>query len=107
MKLTTALFGLTGLVGLALSQAIIKNSGVDSAAVVPDSYIVMYKPNMKSGSKQKHEHTITSKAKTKGKEGVIENINLGGFQGYIAEIPASELKDVINSDLVSASNLEF
>ncbi|EMT60930.1 Cuticle-degrading protease [Fusarium odoratissimum] len=101
MKLTTALFGLTGLVGLALSQAIIKNSGVDSAAVVPDSYIVMYKPNMKSGSKQKHEHTITSKAKTKGKEGVIENINLGGFQGYIAEIPASELKDVINSDLVA------
>ncbi|EWY97176.1 hypothetical protein FOYG_05650 [Fusarium oxysporum NRRL 32931] len=101
MKLTTALFGFTGLVGLALSQAIIKNSGVDSAAVVPDSYIVMYKPNMKSGSKQKHEHTITSKAKTKGKEGVIENINLGGFQGYIAEIPASELKDVINSDLVA------
>ncbi|KAF4339199.1 alkaline protease 1 [Fusarium beomiforme] len=101
MKFTTALFSLTGLVGLALSQAIIKNSGVDSAAVVPDSYIIMYKPNMKTGSKEKHEQTITAKAKSKGKEGVIENINLGGFQGYIAQIPASELKDVINSDLVA------
>ncbi|KAF9771208.1 hypothetical protein IL306_011161 [Fusarium sp. DS 682] len=101
MKFTTALFGLTGLVGLALSQAIIKNSGVSSAAVVPDSYIIMYKPNMKSSSKKEHEQTITAKAKSKGKEGIIDNINLSSFQGYIAEIPASELKDVINSDLVA------
>ncbi|EWZ27754.1 peptidase S8/S53 domain-containing protein [Fusarium oxysporum Fo47] len=101
MKFTTALFGLTGLVGLALAQAPIKNNEVDSEIVVPDSYIITYKSSATPSNKKRHEEAITKKAKSKDKEGVVDSINLDGFQGYVAEIPPSELKDVVNSDLVA------
>ncbi|KAF4432691.1 putative endopeptidase K [Fusarium austroafricanum] len=101
MKLSIALFGLAGLVDLVIGQAVIKNDGVDSKEVVPDSYIITYKPSVKASTKKKHEEAITKSAKKKGKEGVVSNVNLDSFQGYIAEIPPSELKQVVDSDLVA------
>lgn len=74
--------------------------------VVPNSYIIKYKPRASSSSKRKHEDFIHKKAKSKGKEGIVENIDLDGFKGYVAEIPSSELQEVIDSDLVSRPDLD-
>nr|RBQ99061.1 hypothetical protein FVER53263_03387 [Fusarium verticillioides] len=43
---------------------------------------------------------ILAQAKSKGKEGIVENIDLDGFKGYVAEIASSGLQEVIDSDLV-------
>ncbi|KAM0551291.1 hypothetical protein ACHAPJ_008394 [Fusarium lateritium] len=99
MKLATALFVLTGLIDLAVTRAVIQNVGAKDE-VVPNSYIVTYKRSATSGNKKKHEEAITKKAKSKGKEGVVNNIELEGFQGYIAKMTPSEVEDVVNSDLV-------
>jgi hypothetical protein len=106
MKLVISLFLLTELVGLTLAQAKVQNANIEPELVIPNSYIIKYKSDASSGSKKKHEEAIDKKAKSKGKEGITDNIDLDGFKGYVAEIPSSELKEVINSDLVSRSKLE-
>ena len=108
MKFTTSLFALTGFVGVVFADAPIKNSGVSADITVPDSYIVTYKASASSSNRKKHEQDITKKAQGKGKEGVVDTINLDGFHGYVAQIPPSELKEVVQSDLVShCPNLEI
>ncbi|CAM1500611.1 Fc.00g097730.m01.CDS01 [Cosmosporella sp. VM-42] len=101
MKFTTSLFALAGLVGVVFADAPIKNNGVSADITVPDSYIVTYKASASSSNRKKHEEDITQKAKGKGKEGVVDTINLDGFHGYVAQIPPSELKEVVKSDLVA------
>ncbi|KAF5018461.1 hypothetical protein F66182_9558 [Fusarium sp. NRRL 66182] len=101
MKLATSLFILTELVHLAFGRAAVQNIGAEDGAVIPNSYIVTYKSSATSRDKKKHEEALTKKAKSKGKEGVVDNLELGGFQGYVAEMTSSELKDVTNSDLVA------
>ncbi|EWZ28200.1 peptidase S8/S53 domain-containing protein [Fusarium oxysporum Fo47] len=102
MKLTTALFAFTGLAGLALGKAVIQNIGVNDEVVVPNSYIIIYKSSATPRDRKKHEEAINKKAKGNGKEGIIETIELDGFNGYIAKMTSSELKDVVNSDLVAS-----
>ncbi|KAG7427097.1 Subtilisin-like protease 1 [Fusarium oxysporum f. sp. raphani] len=106
MKLVISLFLLVELIGLTLAQAKVQNANIEPELVVPNSYIIKYKSKASSSSKKKHEKAIHKKAKSKGKEGIVDNIDLDGFKGYVAEIPSSELQEVIDSDLVSYSDLE-
>lgn len=101
MKFNATIFGLTGLLGLALAAVPIKNDGISADIVVPEKYIVKYKASADAGRKKKHESDITNKAKKKNKKGVVESINIDGLSGYVAEIPDSELKELRDSDLVS------
>ncbi|KAG4258714.1 hypothetical protein FPRO04_11914 [Fusarium proliferatum] len=94
MKPLLSLFLLAELVGLTLAQVKVQNANVEPELVVPNSYIIKYKPKLSSSSKKKHEEFIYKKAKSKGKEGIVENIDLDGFKGYVAEIPSSELQEV-------------
>ncbi|EXK38458.1 hypothetical protein FOXG_04749 [Fusarium oxysporum f. sp. lycopersici 4287] len=100
MKLVIFLFLLAELIGLTLAQAKVQNANIEPQLVVPNSYIIKYKSKASSSSKNKHEKAIHKKAKSKGKEGIVDNIDLDGFKGYVAEIPSSELQEVIDSDLV-------
>ncbi|KAH7165065.1 peptidase S8/S53 domain-containing protein [Fusarium sp. MPI-SDFR-AT-0072] len=100
MKLVISLFLLTELVGLTLAQAKVQNANIEPELVIPNSYIIKYKSKASSSNKKKHEEAIHKKAKSKGKEGIVDNIDLDGFKGYVAEIPSSELQEVIDSDLV-------
>ncbi|VBB80739.1 Putative oryzin precursor [Podospora comata] len=100
MKFNATLFGLTGLLGLALAAVPIKNDGISADIVVPEKYIVKYKASADAGRKKKHESDITNKAKKKNKKGVVESINIDGLSGYVAEIPDSELKELRDSDLI-------
>jgi hypothetical protein len=101
MKLIISLFFLAELVALSLGQVKVQNADIEPELVVPNSYIIKYKPGVSSSSKTKHEEVIDKKAKSKGKEGIVDNIDLDGFKGYVAKIPSSELKVVLDSDLVS------
>lgn len=105
MKLFISFFLLAELVDLSLGQAKVQNVDVEPELVVPNSYIVKYKPGVSSGRKAKHEEIVHKTARSKGKEGVVDNIDLDGFKGYVAEIPSSELKAITDSDLVSAPTL--
>ncbi|KAK4204619.1 peptidase S8/S53 domain-containing protein [Triangularia verruculosa] len=100
MKFTATLYGLSGLLGLALAAVPIKNDGISADIVVPEKYIVKYKANADAGRKKKHESDVTSKAKKKNKKGVVETIDIDGLSGYVAEIPDSELKELRDSDLI-------
>jgi hypothetical protein len=100
MKFIASLILCTELIAVALAQVKIQNANVEPDLVIPNSYIIKYKPDASVTKKKKHEEIINEKAKNKGKEGVVNNIDIGGFKGYIAEIPSSELKEIIESDLV-------
>ncbi|KAF7549538.1 hypothetical protein G7Z17_g6340 [Cylindrodendrum hubeiense] len=100
MKFTAVLCGFTGLFSLALAVAPVKNADISADIVVPDKYIVKYKSAAGSSNRKKHESDITKKAKKKNKKGVVNTISIDGFQGYVVEIPASELNDIANSDLI-------
>lgn len=100
MKFLTSLILCTELIGVVLAQVKVQNANVEPDLVIPNSYIIKYKPDASATNKKKHEKVINDKAKNKGKEGVVNNIDLDGFKGYIAEIPSSELKAVTDSDLV-------
>ncbi|KAG5745041.1 hypothetical protein H9Q70_012266 [Fusarium xylarioides] len=100
MKPVISLFLLAELVGFTLAQVKVQNADIEPQLVVPNSYIIKYKSKASSSSKKKHEDAVHKKAKSKGKEGIVENIDLDGFKGYVAEIPSSELQPVIDSDLV-------
>ncbi|KPM36185.1 hypothetical protein AK830_g10384 [Neonectria ditissima] len=101
MKFTATLYGLTGLLGLALAAAPIKNANLPTDQTVPDKYIVTYKVGTSTTSQKKHQDDVTKQAKKKDKEGVVDAIAIGSYKGYVAEIPSSSLKDILNSDLVA------
>ncbi|KAK3376406.1 peptidase S8/S53 domain-containing protein [Lasiosphaeria ovina] len=85
---------------LAVADAPVKNEGISAEVVIPDKYIVKYKDNADPTKKKKHEQDVTAKAKKSKKGGVVENIDIDGLSGYVAEIPSSELKDLTSSPLV-------
>lgn len=101
MKFSATLCSLTGLLGLALAAAPIKNDGISADIVVPDKYIVTYKTGTDATERKNHENGITKKAKKKNKKGVVDTIDVGGLHAYVVEIPPSEVKDIANSNLVS------
>jgi subtilisin family serine protease len=100
MKFTATLFGLTGLLSLALAEAPVKNADLSAELTVPNKYIVTYKTGTTSSSKKKHQDAVTKAANKKNKKGVVDDISLGPLQGYVAEIPSSELTNIANSAIV-------
>ncbi|KAI9172631.1 putative oryzin precursor [Paramyrothecium foliicola] len=101
MKFTTTICTFSGLLSLVLAGAPIKNDGISADILVPDTYIVTYKAEAKPADIKKHQDAITKKSKKKSKKGVIEAINLDGLQGYVAEVPPSELNEIVDSKLVA------
>ncbi|KAK4166890.1 peptidase S8/S53 domain-containing protein [Cladorrhinum sp. PSN259] len=96
----TVYAGLAGLLALptVLAQAKVTNDNVSAAVVVPDSYIVKFKPNADANKKKKYTDNINNK---KGKKkGVIESISTDGFDAAVVEIPADQLPALLASDLV-------
>ncbi|KAH6986870.1 peptidase S8/S53 domain-containing protein [Ilyonectria destructans] len=106
MKFTATLCGLAALVSLAVADAPIKNSGLSPDIVVPNKYIVTYKTGTDSAEREAHEETITKKAKQSNKKGVVDTISIGQLQGYVAEIPSSELPTITKSKLVDYIELD-
>lgn len=95
--------GLAGLVALpaVLAQATISNNDVTAAVVVPDTYIVKFKANADGTKKKKYTDNLNAKAKKANKKGVVDTINLAGIDAAVVEIPASEIKALLESDQVS------
>ncbi|RGP65268.1 alkaline protease 1 [Fusarium longipes] len=100
MEFIIFFFLLTQVFGQTFQHPKLKNADVEPQLVVPNTYIIKYKENVSTSSKKKHEEGIDKMAKTKGKEGVLDNFNLHDFKGYVADISKSELHDIVNSDLV-------
>ncbi|KAK4225213.1 peptidase S8/S53 domain-containing protein [Podospora fimiseda] len=93
--------GLAGLLALptVLAQvASVANDGVSAAVTIPDTYIVKFKSNPDATKKKKYTDKINSKKG--GKKGVVESISVNGFDAAVVEIPPSELKTLLESDLV-------
>ncbi|KAK0725560.1 peptidase S8/S53 domain-containing protein [Lasiosphaeris hirsuta] len=109
MKLTSTIASLVALIAIpfAFAEAPIKNAGVSKDLVVPDRYIVIYKQKADPALREKHEQDIDKKGKNAKKGGVVNKLDLGDLHGYIAEIPASTLKDVVASDLASIDFVEL
>ncbi|KAF5979445.1 endopeptidase K [Fusarium coicis] len=99
MKPVISLLILADLVGVTLAQVKVQNPDVEPQLVVPNSYIIKYKPKASTSSKKKHEESIHNKAKGKGKGGIVENIDLDGFKGYVDYI---EQDTIVNVSAVAA-----
>ncbi|KAM7201080.1 Peptidase S8/S53 domain containing protein [Rhypophila sp. PSN 637] len=102
MKFSATVLAVAAFVGLPVvfADAQIKNLNVASDKVVPDKYIVSYKKGADKAKCKKHEEDLSKKAKKHKKSGVVTNVDLGGYSGYVAEVTGEELKDILKSDLV-------
>lgn len=104
MKLT-AFWSLLGLVASprAISAAAIVNHGAPGALLVPDRYIVMYKPEAPLHQRKDHEDEFHSRAKRGSMRGLINRFDIPGLQGYVIEISSSELKALVKSECVGST----
>ncbi|KAK4155997.1 serine protease [Chaetomidium leptoderma] len=102
MKLTIILCGLAAAAAFPLAPAAapIKNHGVSDDIVIPDTYIVKYKAHVDAIKIKDHEDDFDDRARKANKKGIFDRFNVLGLQGYIAEIPRSELSNLTESDLV-------
>ena len=107
MKFTVFIAGFVALLGapLALAAAQIKNAGLAADLVVPDRYIVKYKDNVDSKRRRDHEDYIDKKSKRSKKRGILHQLDLAGFTGYVVEISPEDMGDVMSSELVSCKPL--
>ncbi|KAG7285005.1 hypothetical protein NEMBOFW57_009623 [Staphylotrichum longicolle] len=85
---------------LALGAAPIKNDGLLADLLIPDTYIVKYKPNVGSIRRKSHEEDIDGKARNASRKGIFDKFTIPGLQGYVAEIPPSELILLTDCDLI-------
>jgi hypothetical protein len=86
---------------LASAGALVKNNDVPEDLVIPDTYIVRYKPSLDILRRLQHEEDVDSMAKKGQKRGIFDRFDNPGVQGYAAEISPSELKNLTECDLVS------
>jgi subtilisin family serine protease len=103
MLSTALLYGLAASITLPLTAALapIKNEGVLADLVIPDTYIVKYKPSADILGCKDHEKDVDARAKKANRKGIVGNFDMPGLQGYIAEISPSELADLlIHSPLI-------
>jgi hypothetical protein len=84
----------------AANLAVIKNDGVLADLVIPDTYIIKYKATVNATVRKKHEEDVDSKSKKASMRGIFDSFDVPGLQGYAAEIPQSELNELMQSDLV-------
>jgi hypothetical protein len=85
---TALLYGLAASITLPLTAALapIKNEGVLADLVIPDTYIVKYKPSADILGCKDHEKDVDARAKKANRKGIVGNFDMPGLQGYIAEI---------------------
>jgi hypothetical protein len=103
MKLTAIFVGVLATITfpLALSAAPIKNDGLLADLLVPDTYIVKYKSNVDAIKRKGHEEDIDNRARNASRRGIFDKFTLPGLQGYVAEVPPSQLILLTDCDLVS------
>ncbi|GAB1318031.1 Subtilisin-like protease 9 [Madurella fahalii] len=104
MKLT-ALCGLVGLITtslapLALAAALLENDQVPPELVVPDQYIVAYKADVVPSKRKDHEDDFDSRARKGNMLGLLGRIDIPGLQGYVIQMPSSEVKALSECDLI-------
>ncbi|CZR43800.1 putative endopeptidase K [Fusarium proliferatum ET1] len=96
MKRLLSLFLLAELVGLTLAQVKVQNANVEPELVVPNSYIIKYKPKLSSSSKKKHEEFIHKKAK-------ILSFSRGGLDVNMSiQVDYIEQDTIVNVSAVAA-----
>lgn len=105
MKLTALSFCFLVIISppLALGAAPIKNDGLLADLLIPDTYIVKYKSDVDYIRRKGHEEDVDGKARNANRKGIFDKFNIPGLQGYVAEVPPSELMLLTNCDLVSSS----
>lgn len=108
MKLT-ALCRLLGLIAvpLTLAAALVVNDQVPAGLVVPDQYIVAYKADVPPSRRKSHEDEFDGRARKGNMLGLRHRIDMPSLQGYVIQLPISELKALSECDLVSASRLSL
>ncbi|KXX76973.1 Subtilisin-like protease 9 [Madurella mycetomatis] len=101
MKLTT-LCHLLGLIAapLTLAAALVVNDQVPSELVVPNQYIVAYKADAPPSRRKDHENEVDGRAKKGNMLGLRHRIDMPGLQGYIIQIPISEVAALSECDLI-------
>ncbi|KAK4101159.1 subtilisin-like protein [Parathielavia hyrcaniae] len=104
MRFNTVVGGFIALVALPLGSALslIQNEGLSVSVdlVIPDTYIVKYKAAVNAASKKEHEDTVDGNCKKHKKRGILHTFDILGLQGYVAEISALELVELLVSDLI-------
>jgi hypothetical protein len=105
MKVITALGGLAGLLVIpaGLASATIRNDWAPADIVVPNKYIVKYRPDINALERRIHEEDVNLRARNAGQRGIVADFGMPGLQGYIVEILSSALADLTQSNLVSPS----
>lgn len=87
---------------LASAGALVRNDDVPEDLVIPDTYIIRYKPSLDVLRRLQHEEDVDRMAKEGQKRGIFNRFDIPGLQGYVAEVSPSELKNLTECDLVSA-----
>ncbi|KAH6847800.1 serine protease [Chaetomium sp. MPI-CAGE-AT-0009] len=87
---------------IASAVAPIRNDGVSEDLVIPDTYIVRYKPktSIDVSGIIKHEAYVDDMAKKAHKKGIFNRFDIPGLQGYVAEISPAELSNLTASELI-------
>ncbi|EAQ83682.1 hypothetical protein CHGG_10086 [Chaetomium globosum CBS 148.51] len=83
----------------ASAVVLAKNNEVPEDLVIPDTYIIRYKPSLDVLRRLQHEEDIDRMAKKDEKRGIFDRFDIPGLQGYVAEISPSELKNLTECDL--------
>lgn len=102
MRFSTALYGLA-LVAYPFASAVVSNTGKNSLSfndIIPDKYIVRYKANTTHHERRRHEEDVEKRAKHAEKRGLVDRFDIHGLQGYIVEIPLSDMFNITGYDLV-------
>jgi hypothetical protein len=89
----------------AYALAPIFNDHLPLGLLIPDRYIVKYKPDADDAKQKEHEKDINSKALQGGKRGIFGKLDVPGLHGYLAELPLGTLEELVNSELASLSVL--
>lgn len=102
MKFSATFLTLAAFVGLpvVLADAQIKNLNVASNLVVKDSYIVTFKKGADPAKKKKHQEDLNKRAKKNKKSGVVSNLDIADYSGYVAEVTGDDLQAILKSDVV-------
>jgi hypothetical protein len=102
MKPFRVLWALVGLIAQPVAPSVlasILNSGAPSDSIIPDRYIVRYRSDIDADRRRLHEIDVDEKARNANKLGIVDRFDIPGLQGYVVEMPSSEL------DILKACNL--
>ncbi|KAH6623127.1 peptidase S8/S53 domain-containing protein [Chaetomium tenue] len=84
----------------ASAVVLARNNEVPEDLVIPDTYIIRYKPSLDVLRRLQHEEDVDRMAKNDAKRGIFDKFDIPGLQGYAAEISPSELKNLTECELI-------